>query len=72
MTEPLKHLETTRGERATLDRALRFYAAHYQQLASKEPHAGSKRDLLNYVEAAGRLLDRLRAVDGLPTSGVTP
>ena len=53
-------LELTRGEQATLDRALRMYAAFYQDLAGREKNPVDKADLLAYVAAAGTLGRRIR------------
>lgn len=50
----------TRGEIATLDRALRMYAAKYQELVGKERDLGQKENLRGYVAAADRLGAKLR------------
>ena len=50
----------TRGEQATLDRALRMYASFYQDLAGRERNATDKADLLAYVGAADALIRRVR------------
>lgn len=54
------------GERAVLDRALRVYASHYQVLVGNEKDPRHKADLRNYVEAADRVLKKIRQFAGLP------
>mgnify|MGYP001610312179 CR=1 FL=1 len=53
-------LELTRGEQATLARALQVYAAKYQELVGRERDQGFKQDLRNYVARADELLRRVR------------
>ena len=53
-------LALTRGEVATLDHALKFYAAKYQEMVGREKHPADKRDLQNYIDRADDLLRRLR------------
>lgn len=59
-------LDLTRGELATLDRALRMYAASYQEMAGREKDPAQKADLRAYIEAADALLLKLRRAQGLP------
>lgn len=58
--------ELTRGEAATLDRALRMYAAAYQEMKGNERDPRHKADLQNYIDRADELLKRLRAATGRP------
>lgn len=53
-------LELTRGEQATLARALQVYAAKYQEMAGRERDRGFKQDLLNYVARADEMIARVR------------
>ena len=50
----------TSGEVATLERALRMYAAKYQEMAGREMNPGLKKDLLEYITRADELIVRLR------------
>lgn len=52
-------IDLTTGERAVLVRALRIYAAKYQELVGRERDPAQKADLRTYVVAADRLLARL-------------
>ena len=56
----------TPGERAVLDRALRVYAATYQELVGREKDPVQKQDLRNYITAADHVLKKLRQASGLP------
>lgn len=56
----------TRGEAATLDRALRMYAAAYQAMVGNEPDPRHKADLKNYITRADELISKLRVAFGRP------
>ena len=60
---PTRAIELTLGERGLLQRALRIYMNHYQQLVGAEKHATSKADLKNHVSAAQDLFNKIVAVD---------
>ena len=53
-------LNLTRGEIATLDHALRFYASKYQEMVGREKDPHQKQDLQNYIDRADELWRRLR------------
>lgn len=59
-TKTVMTLELTRGQIATLDHALKFYASKYQEMVGREKDPYQKQDLQNYIDRADELGRRLR------------
>lgn len=53
----LEHI--TAGDKSILLRALRMYMAQYQESKGREKDPAHKQDLQNYIDAAGRLYEKL-------------